>query len=829
MTNAMGGLDEEDDGYSDDDLDALPDHAFDELQDYAVKSTQQPANPAQLPNVSLPPRSGPAGVASGTGRTTLGLSLSNAAGQHIAQPSSDYGDFDDEMLDGEIFDAAEDPAFAAEYEARVAENRAGEVSQREEWRQQRYGPSLPNARGARHNQPWQQGKSNEAHFTNDAATRVLQSDGQGTLPNPRPSSDDASNTVDNQPPVNETADVDALRAQVQELLRERETLNHSIRTANEIAFAKAGEIAIVRANIAKVEKEYENRTNSMQKIHADEAARQKIEVEKARAELHKIATEKDFLENDLAEGTKQIRNLQKAVKKGNEEVAGKGNQPRTPKKNKNLPLRDGFEDDEVQPMSPSKLALRSKAHTPKGGVNRKRKAGDDSPVKPLDLAQAEATDSFESNEQDPSKHEVPAGTQAPKLPDQRFYLIQQLLDHRIDTEAESEEPRTLERLADYKFPSQPSKPLSTLLLDEMSTLTHKPDIESFPSALGLIIISMWSRSMEEKYHQPVHLLVDLIQFILVLNPIRTAPDLTNELMNLVQSTADIILVPRCQKKPPRKDKADLDSTPCLEIIQMMAVDCQCDEKEITRFWRTMRFDFIMMLLNFINPLAEIHIMLSILHTSILDESFAMIVPPNNGQQDASEAHIIDNLSHLLINTPRPAADEDPPDAAELCTLRLDVIGLFNAMCDTTHSAEALAKHRLVIGYLVRVMNDELNHVYDHKYGHELRITLVNEATRLLFHLTSNFAEMIDMKAKLSVVPGGEKKILIVLTRLAFSEGGFYEQDIEDDVVDCAHQMLEARVSPEEAESLVAAFSSAPVSRKDADDDAPSREPQPAEL
>ena len=311
----------------------------------------------------------------------------------------------------------------------------------------------------------------------------------------------------------------------------------------------------------------------------------------------------------------------------------------------------------------------------------------------------------------------------------------------------------------------------------------------------------------------MHLLVDFIKFILELNPIRTAPDLTNEVMGLVQSTADVILVPRCKKQPPRKDRADIECSECLQIMLMMAYDCQCDDEEIIRFWRSMRFDFIMMLLNFVNPLEEIHMMLSLLHTSILDQSFAMIVPPNNGQQDASEAHIIDNLSHLLINNPRPPSGDDPPDAAEICTLRLEVLFLIEAMCDTTYSAEALAKHRLVIGCLVRVMNDELGRVYDYQYGHEKRIALVNTSTRLLYHLTSNYAHLINMQAKLSVVPGGEKKFLISLTRLAFSEGGFYEQGIEDDVVDCAHQMLEARVSPEEAEQLVEAFSSAPVSRK----------------
>ena len=809
----MEELDAEDDGYSDDDLDGLPVHAFHELQENAVRSTQNPVSRAQLPAVDQSSRPGRAEPVGGVGQHPVGHALDRSSGQRAPPPSSDYGDFDDEMLDGEIFNAAEQPALAAEYEHKGVKGYVGESTQREQWRQQRYAGPLPSESTTR-----QQLFEDEDE---DIATAPLSNPFNSTARRanslrPRlegsPSSVHLNQAHAIQPSPQGSADIDALQAQIQKLLHEREVLQQGIQNANDNANAKAGEIAIVRANVSKIEREYEDRTKSLQKLHADEAARQKIEVEKAHAELQKIATEKDFLENDLAEGTKQIRSLQKAIKKGGEKVSGKENQPTTPKKSKTLPLRDGFDNVEIQPLSPSKLALRSKGNTPKAGAKRKRKGLEDSPVKPLELAQSRQADSFESADRNQNDTVPSVVDQAYKPSDQKFQLTQKLLTRRFTPD----EPRTFERLAEFAFPSQPDKPFSTILLDEMSALNYKPRSGSFPSAIALIIISMWSRCMEEKHHEPVHLLVDFVKFILELNSIQTAPDLTNDLMGLVQSTADVILVPRCQKRPPRKDRADINSLHCLQIMLMMAYDCQCYDEEIVRFWRTMRFDFIMMLLNFVNPLPEIHLMVSLLHTSILKNSFAMIVPPNNGQQDASEAHILDNLSHLLINTPRPTAEEGPPDAVALCTLRLEVLSLIEAMCLTTYSAKSLAKHRLVIGCLVRVMNDELERVYDHQYGHELRVALVNQSTRLLFRLTTRFSQYINIQAKLSVVPGGEKKYLIALTRLAFSEGGFYEQDIEDDVVDCAHQMLEARVSPEEAEALVEAFSTAPVSRK-ADD------------
>lgn len=185
----------------------------------------------------------------------------------------------------------------------------------------------------------------------------------------------------------------------------------------------------MRANATKVEREFENRTTALQKLHADEAARQKIEVEKARAELQKIATEKDFLENDLAEGTKQIKTLQRAIKKGGDKISeskpgGKENQPVTPKKTKSLAYADGFDDDEIQPMSPSKLVIRSKANTPKAGAKRKRKPTETSPVKPLELTQPIQIDSFEQTAQPQRSEDQSANNlspwRAPVWQDQKF-------------------------------------------------------------------------------------------------------------------------------------------------------------------------------------------------------------------------------------------------------------------------------------------------------------------------------------------------------------------------------------------------------------------------
>lgn len=180
----------------------------------------------------------------------------------------------------------------------------------------------------------------------------------------------------------------------QKLRRERDELAKAKQAAEDAALAKAGEIAIVRANQTKTEKMYESKLQTLQKLRQDEAARQRLEVERALAEKQKIITEKDFLQNDIAEGNQQIKDLQRAVKakqaasrpvrvENAEEIA----LPTTPTGYKGVEHADGFDSDEIRPPMP----YRSKNNTPRAGSKRKRKPVKASPVKPLQLSQAHGT------------------------------------------------------------------------------------------------------------------------------------------------------------------------------------------------------------------------------------------------------------------------------------------------------------------------------------------------------------------------------------------------------------------------------------------------------
>lgn len=64
-----------------------------------------------------------------------------------------------------------------------------------------------------------------------------------------------------------------------------------------------------------------------------------------------------------------------------------------------------------------------------------------------------------------------------------------------------------------------------------------------------------------------------------------------------------------------------------------------------------------------------------------------------------------------------------------------------------------------------------------------------------------------MQEKLSIIHGGSQKYLIALARLNFAEDDLVlEAGIDTEVAECAHEMLELAVTPEEGEAIHSAFS-----------------------
>jgi hypothetical protein len=158
--------------------------------------------------------------------------------------------------------------------------------------------------------------------------------------------------------------------------------------------AKTGEVALVRDKRAQLEKELDRKMLAQEKRHEDEVARMRAELEKTILERDNLKSATKFEKQDARdEAFKSKYQHQRAKAKttggGGAAAEAANNQAgmASPSKAKGSAYRDGFDDDEIMIMSPSKRSGgRSRVGTPGMGSKRKRKGLDDSPIPALQLS-----------------------------------------------------------------------------------------------------------------------------------------------------------------------------------------------------------------------------------------------------------------------------------------------------------------------------------------------------------------------------------------------------------------------------------------------------------
>ena len=145
----------------------------------------------------------------------------------------------------------------------------------------------------------------------------------------------------------------------------------------------------MRSNHDKASKEYERRLAVIQKLHGEEIEKQKRELDNAKKDRERVETSNKFLQHDLAQEAGRARQNRRTlqdrpVNARHHSIDDRQSPAKTPKRGKIAPFRDGFDDDEVVVVSPSKTKQRSKPSTPKGGGKRKRPV-ENSPMQPLEI------------------------------------------------------------------------------------------------------------------------------------------------------------------------------------------------------------------------------------------------------------------------------------------------------------------------------------------------------------------------------------------------------------------------------------------------------------
>ncbi|RMY73753.1 hypothetical protein D0862_14237 [Hortaea werneckii] len=808
----------DEDFFSDDDLDAVPDNTLAELEQNAISSTQRP--PADLPRQSRKPVNDPVSIPSRPAHQAKQTAWRppqprippaqdrNPPVSVPAPPSSDYGFEDEDVVD------LDEPSM-------VIQPASGPNTRHPTQHAQHSFTT------ARYNRKAALDPETEAAFA--AADAELGAHEPGQWANAPPLASRASGP-------NPTLDVSSLQARIAALEAEQNRLRQSEQDARNAAMAKQGEIAIVRANQEKAMRDYERRIAGMQKLHAEEAARAKAELDKGRKQREKLETEGRFLQHDLAQEAERARRTNGAGKgrmtaSAVSAVRNRGQE--TPKRAKKNGLGDGFDDDEVRIVSPSRSREKSKDATPRQGAKRKRTAND-SPVTALSFAQPAASLRHEGSEQT----QTPAEQQVVLVETARtgdpYDFMQRLLHH---TPYEGHD-RSIETLTSHILPSQPHRTFSSMLLDDLSRSVRAHESDHMPLKLSRACLKLWSRCLDERYYAALYLLLDLIHFALFDQLSNIVVQLIEEAVPLCMTTISLVAIPLVRASTNPAYAAHLDREAHAKLCEQIDVDEMMEfllrlaqaativgPTRVEDLWKCMELPFTLLMLNKAQPISQSTTTLRLLATSSLITTFGPIVPPESEDaasgQSKQETAIIDRLTILLFETPKPPPDEPAHSEIELAELRNEILSVFHELCLTEHGGLLLAQHRSAVGRLVRFLHGQMEKLHllppampsasspeelttdDSKPppAHTLVAQTINTTTRLLYHLLRTYDTTLNLGQKLQAVQGGYHKFLVSMTRIAFSDQLVLEAGIEDEVAEAAHAVLDNMLSPEEGEAI----------------------------
>jgi hypothetical protein len=620
--------------------------------------------------------------------------------------------------------------------------------------------------------------------------------------------------------------------------------------ARSTAQSKAGEAAILRQKAEKAAKDYEKKVATLRLLHAEEYAKQKAELERVKSEREKLTTDNRFLEHDLALEAGKARQIQRTQRPGIAERSRSGNRisPAVTPKKKVLPYRDGFDDSDLVMLSPSKLRDRSKPSTPKAGAKRKRTGNDSqSPIAPSQLLLDEPRPAVM-----PPQARVDAKIATELLQrlakeQNKVRFMQKLVQYHVTEESED---NIFEALTRFAFPSNPDRKMSTILYEQLSLqpLAGSEDgSKNVPEAFCGIVLSLWEQSLAEAYYPPILPLIATMQRIFKSERFSFARQYIARVAPLAIATSDLVAIPLARaslnkNQSPRihasraattkntavssgevtepngkqsKEKEVeievancIDVVACLELLQTLADAASPNPEAITTFWEHMKFDFVLLVLMKAQPMRQIGVMLDLLRTSALQGSFGAIVDGGQRErQDQRENDTLDRLT-LLLN------EKFGKDADVTCVfeLREKVVNVLHVLVFTEHGALLLSTHRHAIGRLFAFLHASITalYLYMHPSDHAPITRSINTVMTILYLLCSSTGSAqvkvnVDIRQKLSVVPGGMHIHLLALTRLAFAERIWYERGIGDGTVEKAHEMLDEWLSPEEGEGLMMMF------------------------
>ncbi|KAM0306541.1 hypothetical protein ACHAPM_001112 [Fusarium culmorum] len=782
------------DEFSDDGFDDLPDNALQELEDNAIQFTQ--AQAASRTAEAQPPRNGSPEVYWIDEDDDLDTTeVTNDAGFPIGRPAIDNNLPRNEASQSYYVDSRRSiPPPNPQWNPVVDPSKRRPMGQ----------PIQQHANAALPNQPMYTSQQFQTQSSNFARAQPSQF-ARPPLPQNRSA---APEQFQNRP------------GDVESALQQRVvTLEDQLRVA-------LGEASIVRSNFVKSNEAHAAEVARLIKINAEQLAKQERITEAAVAAQQNADTELQFLQRDMREVNKRVRQKEPA--------ASTSGGLSTPKKAAKTWVADGFDEIDIA-LSPSKgqgrgrnsgaIALHVGERTPSKG-KRKRPVVD-SPVMPLETH----TDSFASS----NGRSEPIAQQAPIVvappPAVPFEFLKLVLDHG------TQRP-TFDVLSRFSFPDDPETSFSAIVFQKIPLMgdPHRPMqlLVDFANLMS----GIWTRCQADQLWEPIKYVLSLISFTFSLHASEVAPFVIPNLAAPAQAT--MCTLAEWQNRIPEGEdqlkNAEFQSMKRhIKIVDILSVFYTCSlacstaldvtedgvKSQATMFWSCISPDLVYKLLSPKQELPDILGMLELLTTCSLPDSLG----PITERESPVASHVINHVTNKFTDYHSSVKTREQKSTLYLAALRTLI-----SFSRFPFGAMELASHSLALPRLVACLSSSIDELYDLpipsnilppsseadglRWGSEAAsysaslYQIISKCIFLIHSLVTgpDTANIAEIGQKLSMTHGGSQRYLLALGRLTFAEEDLVmEAGIDEETVEAAHELLELAITPDEGEVVSGAF------------------------
>lgn len=444
---------------------------------------------------------------------------------------------------------------------------------------------------------------------------------------------------------------------------------------------------------------------------------------------------------------------------------------------------------------------------------------------------------------------------------------------------------TFELFARYSFPSDPGETFASIIFQKLPQLGDTNDPVRLLVDFCELVLEIWSRCLQEEYYQPVYDLVSLLSFVLQLNTMMVAPHIVPNLLPIAQQTIYLVGVDAfnspdgdLSKHPDgtvQQLSLDIDTVGTLSVMYLTALGClrpfpdqhsSLLPSEIpllpqAQFWRKMQLEFVLMMLSPKQPRDAFIAMLSLLRTSILQESIGPVTDDPTKDPTFVSRLLIDRISHALVD-PKWGVQ----GSYRYWEVRLTVLGTLASFLRTSFGKLKLAESDVAIPRLATVLSAAVDALYEMDVPAELALpvgatatseksevgngeedgapnttqdvepattageaevwpveedsadkkpdvaplllTVISSATSLLHTLITDSltSDVVNLPTKLAASHGGSQRFILPLARLSFADDDLvFEAGVDASTIELARELLELSVTPDEGDAVNMAF------------------------